>query len=62
VIAYDTQNSLIETDGPLVTTVGMDGFAVIVKDGSILVAKLDAAQDVKKIVETLKSEKRSDKL
>ena len=62
VIAYDTQNSLIETDGPLVTTVGMDGFAVIVKDGSVLVAKLDAAQDVKKIVETLKAEKRSDKL
>jgi len=55
VIAYDTVNSLIETDGPLVTTVGMDGFAVIVKDGSILVAKLDAAQDVKKIVETLQS-------
>lgn len=62
VIAYDTQNSLIETDGPLVTTVGVDGLAVIVKDGSILVAKLDAAQDVKKIVETLKSEKRTDKL
>jgi len=53
---------LIETDGPLVTTVGMDGVAVIVKDGSILVAKLDAAQDVKKIVETLKTNKRSDKL
>lgn len=62
VIAYDTQNSLIETDGPLVTTVGMDGFAVIVKDGSILVAKLGAAQDVKKIVETLKADKRGDKL
>jgi len=62
VIAYDTVNSLIETDGPLVTTVGVDGLAVIVKDGSILVAKLDAAQDVKKIVETLKAEKRTDKL
>ena len=62
VIAYNTQNSLIETDGPLVTTVGMDGVAVIVKDGSILVAKLDDAQDVKKIVETLKADKRPDKL
>ncbi len=61
-IAYKTQNSLIETDGPLVTTVGLDGVAVIVKDGSILVAKLDAAQDVKKIVETLKTEQRTDKL
>lgn len=62
VITHDTHNSLIETDGPLVTTVGMDGFAVIVKDGSILVAKLDAAQDVKKIVEALKADNRSDKL
>ena len=62
VIAHNTHNSLIETDGPLVTTVGMDGFAVIVKDGSILVAKLEAAQDVKKIVETLKADKRFDKL
>ena len=62
VIAYNTVNSLIETDGPLVTTVGMDGFAVIVKDGSVLVAKLDAAQDVKKIVETLKADGRDDKL
>lgn len=62
VITHDTHNSLIETDGPLVTTVGMDGFAVIVKDGSVLVAKLDAAQDVKKIVEALKAENRTDKL
>jgi len=62
VITHNTRNSLIETDGPLVTTVGMDGFAVIVKDGSVLVVKLDAAQDVKKIVETLKADKRPDKL
>ncbi|MDA8707820.1 mannose-1-phosphate guanylyltransferase/mannose-6-phosphate isomerase [Hellea sp.] len=62
VIAYSTHDSLIETDGPLVTTVGLDGIAVIVKDGSILVAKLDDAQDVKKIVETLKAEGRDDKL
>ena len=62
VIAYNTQNSLIETDGPLVATVGMDGVAVIVKDGSVLVVKLDDAQDVKKIVETLKADDRTDKL
>jgi len=62
VIIHDTQNSLIETDGPLVTTVGVDGVAVIVKDGSILVTKLEAAQDVKKIVEVLKAGKRLDKL
>ena len=62
VIVHDTVNSLIETDGPLVTTVGVDGLAVIVKDGAILVAKLDAAQDVKKIVQALKADSRVDKL
>lgn len=62
IIAHNTVNSLIETDGPLVTTVGVDGLAIIVKDGSILVAKLDEAQDVKKIVETLKASDRKEKL
>ena len=62
VIIHDTVNSLIETDGPLVTTVGIDGLAVIVKDGAVLVTKLDAAQDVKKIVQALKTADRKDKL
>ncbi len=62
IIAHNTSNSLVESDGPLVTTVGIDGLAVIVKDGAILVAKLDAAQDVKKIVEALKEDERKDKL
>ena len=62
VVIHNTTNSLIETDGPLVTTVGIEGLAVIVKDGAILVAKLDAAQDVKKIVEQLKADKRQDML
>jgi len=62
VITYETTNSLIETDGPLVTTVGVDGLAIIVKDGSIMVAKLEAAQDVKKIVEALKAANLDDKL
>jgi len=62
VIIHNTVNSLIETDGPIVTTVGLDGIAVIVKNGAILVTKLDAAQDVKKIVEKLKSDERNDRL
>jgi len=62
IVAHNTSNSLIETDGPLVTTIGVDGLAVIVKDGAILVARLDAAQDVKKIVQTLKADDRTDML
>lgn len=62
VISIDTTNSLILSDGPLVTTVGIDNLAVIVHDGRVLVAHLDAAQDVKKIVEQLKAKGRTDDL
>ncbi|MEP1230120.1 MAG: sugar phosphate nucleotidyltransferase [Litorimonas sp.] len=55
VIAKQTTNSLLDTDGPLVSVVGMDNVAVIVKEGRVLVLNLDMEQDVKTIVETLKS-------
>lgn len=62
IISVNTTNSLIHTDGPLVTTVGVDNLAVIVHEGRVIVAHLDAAQDVKKIVETLKTQDRRDDL
>jgi len=55
VIAKHTTNALIESDGPVVSVVGLDNIAVIVKDGRVLVLNLDAEQDVKTVVETLKS-------
>lgn len=60
VITAGTTNSLVLTDGPMVSTVGLDNVAVIVHDGKILVASLDAAQDVKKVVDRLKQEGRHD--
>ncbi len=62
VVITDTQNCLIETDGPLVAAVGLEGLAVIVKDNMVLVTRLDQAQDVKTIVEQLKESGREDKL
>ncbi len=62
VITHNTENCLIQTDGPLVTAVGVEGLSIIVHDGQILVAALDAAQDVKKIVEALKDKGRTDRL
>ena len=59
VLTHNTQNCLIQTDGPLVATVGVSGLSVIVKDGKILIASLDAAQDVKEIVSQLKTAKRA---
>jgi len=60
VITHNTTQSLIHTDGPLVSVVGLDNVAVIVKEGRVLVLNLDAAQDVKAVVETLKSQDKSE--
>jgi mannose-1-phosphate guanylyltransferase/mannose-6-phosphate isomerase len=60
--AYASPNSLIDTDGPLVALVGVENVGVIVRDGRVLVVNLDASQDVKKIVNQLKTENRTDKL
>jgi len=51
-----TQNCIIETDGPLVAAVGVENLAIIVKDGAVLVLNLDKSQDVKEIVAQLKLE------
>ncbi|WP_298914163.1 sugar phosphate nucleotidyltransferase [uncultured Algimonas sp.] len=60
--AHGSQDSLIDTDGPLVALVGLDNVGVIVRDGRILVVNLDASQDVKDIVTQLKADGRMDKL
>ena len=51
-----TQDCIIETDGPLVAAVGVENLAIIVKDGAVLVLNLDKSQDVKEIVAQLKLE------
>lgn len=60
VIAEQTADALIDTDGPLVSVVGLDNIAVIVKEGRVLVLNLEAAQDVKAVVETLKSQNKTE--
>lgn len=61
-IAIETTNSVIQSSGPLVATVGLDNIAVIATGDAVLVMPLDRAQDVKKIVEQLKREGRTDLL
>ena len=50
----DTKNTLVHTDGPFVATIGVDNLAVVVHKNTVLVAKMDKVQDVKKVVEFLK--------
>ena len=37
-----------------VATIGVEGLAIVVKDGAVLIAKMDRVEDVKKIVDKLK--------
>ncbi|MES2919240.1 MAG: mannose-1-phosphate guanylyltransferase/mannose-6-phosphate isomerase [Pseudomonadota bacterium] len=60
VIAYDTQNCLVESENGLVATLGLRDTVVIQTKDAVLVAARDRVQDVKKIVETLKAQGRSE--
>ena len=61
VLAHDTTNAYLRTqDGMLLATVGLDNVVVVVTDDVVLAAAKDRAQDVKKIVDTLKARSRSE--
>jgi mannose-1-phosphate guanylyltransferase/mannose-6-phosphate isomerase len=61
VIAQDTRGSLIRShDRHLVATIGLDDVVVVTTPDATLVARRDASQDVKKIVEQLKAAGRSE--
>lgn len=58
VIAMNTRNSLVQTQGRLVAVIGMQDTIVIDTPDAVLVAHRSHAQDVKQLVERLKAEKR----
>ena len=62
VLLHETTNSLIVTDGPGVSVVGMDNVGVVVSNGQVLVVDLKASQDVKAIVTQLKALGRKEDL
>lgn len=54
----NTKNSYVSSQsGKLIALVGVENLAVIETDDAILVCNLEASQDVKKVVESLKEEK-----
>ncbi|CAG0906076.1 unnamed protein product [Cyprideis torosa] len=55
-----TQNSYIRTTGKLVAAVGLDNMVVVSTEDALLVAAKDRVQDVKKIVDRLKKEGRTE--
>jgi mannose-1-phosphate guanylyltransferase len=60
VICHDTQNCYVNTTGKLVATVGLKDIIVVNTKDAVLVATKDKVQNVKKIVEILKKQERSE--
>jgi mannose-1-phosphate guanylyltransferase/mannose-6-phosphate isomerase len=60
VIAIDTKNSVIYSDGRLVATIGVSDLVVVATKDAVLVTDKSNAQSVKNIVEALKKESRSE--
>ncbi|WP_345841986.1 mannose-1-phosphate guanylyltransferase/mannose-6-phosphate isomerase [Shewanella algae] len=60
VINIDTQNSYIHASEKLVATIGLDEVVVVETKDAILVSKMSEVQQVKKVVDRLKTEERSE--
>ncbi len=60
VLMEDTKNCLVRSEDTLVATVGLQDTLVVETSDAVLVAPLDRAQDVKKIVNRLKRSKREE--
>jgi mannose-1-phosphate guanylyltransferase/mannose-6-phosphate isomerase len=57
-ILHDVSNSYINSEGRLISVVGLDDIVVVETKDSVLVANKSKVQDIKHIVNTLKREKR----
>jgi mannose-1-phosphate guanylyltransferase/mannose-6-phosphate isomerase len=60
VLLEGAHNSYVHADNRLVALVGVDNLVVIETSDAVLVAHKDKAQDVKKVVDRLKADKRSE--
>ena len=57
---YDAKSSYVRADGQLVAAVGVEDLVIVSTKDAVLVAHKDRVQDVKVIVDQLKSESRSE--
>ena len=60
VLALETSNSYIHSDGRLVATLGVKDLIIISNDDCVMIAPKERDQDVKKLVEAIKAEGRSE--
>ncbi|HBE2952165.1 TPA: mannose-1-phosphate guanylyltransferase/mannose-6-phosphate isomerase [Escherichia coli] len=60
VINYNSRNNYIYSEGSLISTVWVNNLIIVQTKDALLVAQQDNVQDIKKIVEILKKQKRSE--
>ena len=61
-VGIDTTNSVIYAKNKLVATIDVDNVVVVETDDTVLVCRKDKSQEVRKIVEMLKSQGNSEYL
>ncbi len=61
-MGLDNRNSLFESNGRLIVAIGVEDLAIIDTDDVLLICAKNKTQDVKKIVEKLKEEKKENLL
>lgn len=59
-VLLESTGMVVDSDGPTITCLGAHDLVVVAAHGAILVCPKDRAQDVKKIVDLLKSQGRDD--
>jgi mannose-1-phosphate guanylyltransferase/mannose-1-phosphate guanylyltransferase/mannose-6-phosphate isomerase len=60
VLALDSAGSYLRSEGPLITALGVENLVVIATADAILVMPKDRAQDVRTVVDALKSRRREE--
>lgn len=62
VIGIDTEDTLVHSTGPMVATLGVKDLIIVATGDAVLVAHIDEAQNIKKIVKELQMRGREDLL
>lgn len=61
-LLLDTRGAFVSSDGPTVALLGVSDVVVVVRDGVVMVAARERAQDVKRLVDELRARGRDDLL
>ena len=62
VVSIDCGGCLLRSEGPLLAAIGLEDLAVVATGDAVLVARLDRAQDVKRVVDRLAADGRREHL